>query len=174
MLRDRRPSTALPSLLGVGHKGIEIMYCTVRKNILCTGPIRAAKAEQKSLVPALQAPRTNQERTPFICPFWAPIHHSFNSQQGPERLERGGWHLLTCWNWGEWGLKVLVLHACRRDFCYALAALVGRVENIFFLPELLFQFLCPITQQARQAAVLGRLSLSTCLWQGPPLSSISG
>jgi hypothetical protein len=36
------------------------------KNIF-TGPTRAAKAEQKSLVPARQAQQTNQGRTPFTC-----------------------------------------------------------------------------------------------------------
>ncbi len=30
-----------------------------------------------------------------------------------------------------------------RDFCSALAALVGSVQNIFFLARTLFQFLCP-------------------------------
>ncbi len=29
------------------------------------------------------AQRTNQERTPFICPLWNPIHLRFNSKQGP-------------------------------------------------------------------------------------------
>jgi hypothetical protein len=50
-------------------------------------------------------------------------------------------------------------------FCFALAALVGPVQyfNSFVL----------IVQQAGQAAVLGRLSLSVCLWLGlvPELSS---
>jgi hypothetical protein len=27
--------------------------------------------------------RTNQGRTPIICPLWVPIHLSFNSRQGP-------------------------------------------------------------------------------------------
>jgi hypothetical protein len=46
------------------------------------GPTRA-KAEPKSFVPAWQAQRTNQGRTPLICTPWVPIHLSFNSQQGP-------------------------------------------------------------------------------------------
>jgi hypothetical protein len=37
-------------LLGDGDKGIEKVYG--REKIFCTGPTRAAKAEQKSLVPA--------------------------------------------------------------------------------------------------------------------------
>jgi hypothetical protein len=80
----KRQSTqhgCLPSLLGEGDKVIEIVYGE-RKKIFCTGPIRPAKAEQKSLAPARQAQRTNQERTPFICPLWVPIYLSFNSQQG--------------------------------------------------------------------------------------------
>ncbi len=50
-----------------------------KKNILYTGPIRAAKAGKKSLVPARRAQRTNQGRTPLICmvllesPFVSPI-----------------------------------------------------------------------------------------------------
>ncbi len=41
-------------LLGIGDKAVEI-HCTVRKKIFCAGPTRAAKAEQKSPVPARQA-----------------------------------------------------------------------------------------------------------------------
>jgi hypothetical protein len=48
-----------------GDKGIEIVYG--EEKISCTGSPRAAKAEQKSLVPARQAQRTNQGRTPFTC-----------------------------------------------------------------------------------------------------------
>jgi hypothetical protein len=42
-------------------------------------------------------------------------------------------------------LPWLVCWACRagtRDFCSALAALVGPVQNIFFSPHTLFQLLC--------------------------------
>jgi hypothetical protein len=46
ILRDRRPS-----LLGDGDKGTEIVYGE-EKNILYLADYRAAKAEQKSLVPA--------------------------------------------------------------------------------------------------------------------------
>ncbi len=47
ILLDRRPSTtACPACWGDGDKGIE--KCEVRKQIFCTGQIRAAKAEQKS------------------------------------------------------------------------------------------------------------------------------
>jgi hypothetical protein len=50
-----------------------------------------------------------------------------------------------------------------RDFCSTLAALVSPVQNTFFPHCTLLQFLCPIAQQAGQAVVLGRLSLSMCL-----------
>ena len=65
------------------------------------------------------------------------------------------------------GLPWLVLWACSagtKDFCSALAALVGTVQNIFFLTVDYFNYFFPIAQQAGQAAVLGRLSLSICLW----------
>ncbi len=43
----------LPSLLSDGDKLIEIVYGGGGgEEIFCTGPTRAAKAEQKSLVPA--------------------------------------------------------------------------------------------------------------------------
>jgi hypothetical protein len=41
--------------------------CTIGKKIFCTGLTRAAKAYQKSLVPARQPQRTNQGGIPFIC-----------------------------------------------------------------------------------------------------------
>ncbi len=61
----------------------------------------------------------------------------------------------------------LVRWACRagtRDFSSALAALIGPVQNIFFLTVHFFNAFEPIAQNAGQAAVLGRLSLSMCLW----------
>ncbi len=64
----------------------------------------------------------------------------------------------------------LVRWACRagtRDFCSALAALVSPVQNIFFLAVHYFNFFVLIAQQARQAAVLGCLPLSMCLWVVP-------
>ena len=57
-------------------------------------------------------------------------------------------------------LPWLVRWAClagKRDFCSALAALVSPVQNIFFPHRTL-------AQQAGQAVVLGRLSLSVCVW----------
>ncbi len=81
------------------------------------------------------------------------------------------------WNSGEWGrredkwkgsLSWLVRWARRagtRDFCSALASLVGPVPtNIFFLTVHYFNSFVPIAQPAGQAAVLGHLSLSECLW----------
>jgi hypothetical protein len=57
----------------------------------------------------------------------------------------------------------LVCYACRagtRDFCSALAALVGPVQNIFFLTVHYFTSFVPIAQHAGRAALLGRLSLN--------------
>jgi hypothetical protein len=59
-------------------------------------------------------------------------------------------------------LSWLVCWACgggTRDFCSALAALIGPVLNIFFLAVCYFDALFPIAQQAGEAAVLGSLSL---------------
>ncbi len=53
-----------------------------------------------------------------------------------------------------------------RDFCSALAAVVGPVQDIFVITvTITFD---PITQQAGKVAVLGRLSLSMCLWNELP------
>jgi hypothetical protein len=54
--------------------------------------------------------------------------------------------------------------AGKRDICCALAALVGPVQNIFFLTIHYFNTFVLIGQQAGQAAVLGGLNLSVCLW----------
>jgi hypothetical protein len=65
-------------------------------------------------------------------------------------------------------LPWLVPWACRagtRDFCPAFAVPVGTVQNTFFLTVHYFNSFVPIAQQAGQAAVLGRQSLSMCLWQ---------
>ncbi len=67
-LRDRRSSTAAClSLLGDENKVIEIVVYGEEK-MLRTGPTRVAKTEQKSLIPARQAQRTNQ-----FVPFESPI-----------------------------------------------------------------------------------------------------
>jgi hypothetical protein len=63
-------------------------------------------------------------------------------------------------------LPWLVHWSCRvgsKDFCSALAALVDPVQNIFFLTVHYFNDFDPIAQQSGQAAMLGRLSLSTVL-----------
>jgi len=52
-----------------------------------------------------------------------------------------------------------------RDFYPALVAVVDPVEDIYFLLTVhYFNSFVPIAQHARQATVLGRLSLSMCLW----------
>ncbi len=64
-------------------------------------------------------------------------------------------------------LSWLVRWACRagtRDFCHALAALVGKVQNIiFFLTIHYLNSFVPIPQQVGQATVLGHLSVSMYL-----------
>jgi hypothetical protein len=63
-------------------------------------------------------------------------------------------------------LPWLVFWACRagkQDFVL-LWTLVGPLQNISFLTVHYFNSIVDIAQQARQAAVLGRLSLSMCLW----------
>jgi hypothetical protein len=63
-------------------------------------------------------------------------------------------------------LSWFVRRACRagtRDFWSALAALVGKVQKPFFHIALYFNAFVLIAQQAGQAAVLGRLSLTMCL-----------
>jgi hypothetical protein len=86
--------------------------CEARKIIFCTGLTRSAKAGQKSIVPAR-----------------------------PERVKRGGpcWMLKLSWMGTQRvqmkrGLLWLVPWACNattRDFCSALAALVGPVQILF-------------------------------------------
>jgi hypothetical protein len=69
-------------------------------------------------------------------------------------------------------LPWLVRWACRSGtihFCSAFAALFGPGQYNFFLTIHYFHSFVPIAQQAWQAAVLGRLSLSMCLWEELPL-----
>ncbi len=68
--RDTDQETGDPARLpaqiaGRSDKGIEIEYDG--EKIFCTVPTRAVKAGQKSLVPARQAQRTDQGRTPINC-----------------------------------------------------------------------------------------------------------
>jgi hypothetical protein len=61
------------------------------------------------------------------------------------------------------GLVVLV----QDIFVLPLHALDGLVQNTIFLTVHFFNSFVPIAQQAGQVAVLGRLSLSECLWSKP-------
>jgi hypothetical protein len=54
--------------------------------------------------------------------------------------------------------------ACTGDFGPALAALVGAVQNIFFLTVHYFTSFVPIIQHAGQPVVPRRMSLKMCLW----------
>jgi hypothetical protein len=70
--RDRGPSTdACLACWAMGTK--ELKQCMVMKNIFCAGPTGAAKAEQKSLVPARQPQRVNQGRTLSFVFFDSPF-----------------------------------------------------------------------------------------------------
>ncbi len=65
-------------------------------------------------------------------------------------------------------LPWLVRWACRagtREFCSALAALVGPVQNVIFL-TVHYSISIPlsIAQEVGQAVVLGGMSLGICLW----------
>ncbi len=94
--------------------------------------------------------------------------------QGPESLERG----CPCWllklSWMETqrvqmkGLLPWLVRSARcagtRDFCPALAALVGLVQKKFSHRTLLyFTSFVSIAQQAGQAVLPGRLSLNMCI-----------
>jgi hypothetical protein len=56
----------MPSLRDDGAKEMKLEYGEEKNNFYWAN-YRAAKAEQKSLVPARQAQRINRERTSFIC-----------------------------------------------------------------------------------------------------------
>jgi hypothetical protein len=56
------------------------------------------------------------------------------------------------------------LCAITRDFYPALAALIAKVQNIFFLIVQYFNSFVPVAQQAGQAIVPGHLPLNMCLW----------
>jgi hypothetical protein len=62
------------------------------------------------------------------------------------------------------------LPAGTRDFCPALTALVGLAQSVVFLTVHYFSSFVPIAQQARQAVMLGRRSLSMC--QSVPTHSV--
>jgi hypothetical protein len=83
----------LPSFQGQGDKLSENSVRWVKK-IFWTGPNRAAKAGQKSLVLARKTQRTNHRRTPFKCTLWVPICLSFNRRQGPPLSSISGTNLL--------------------------------------------------------------------------------
>jgi hypothetical protein len=66
---------------------------------------------------------------------------------------KGGPSLVVRWDF----------HVGARDFCPALAALVGPVLKIFFPHCTLFQFICPRRPQAWQAVAQSRRSLNAYL-----------
>ncbi len=80
----------LPSLLGNGDRGIEIV-CDEEKNILYRADYRAAKAKQKSLVPARQAQRPKPWRGPLSFVLFESHSPQFFQQPA------GATHLQSLW-----------------------------------------------------------------------------
>ncbi len=72
----------------------------------------------------------------------------------PKNTNGRGPSLVACW----------ACSASTRKLCSALAALLGPVQNNFYLTVHYFNSFVPNAQQAGQAAVLGYLSLRMCLW----------
>ncbi len=70
ILIDRRPSTTVCPTC---------KYCTVRKNIFCTGPTQASKISCTGKT----SPMNQLRKDPFHFTLWVPIHLNFNSHQGP-------------------------------------------------------------------------------------------
>jgi hypothetical protein len=136
--------------LGEVDNGIELKMCTVRKKICCTGPtIRAAKAEQKSLVPARHALRNQPRKGPFHLSSCESLFTSvstlgFKSQQGPSLSSLSGPSFLSSFG-----------SSCQYQefFCPALTAIVRPIKKIISI------HLSPSPQKAGQAVVQGRLSL---------------
>jgi hypothetical protein len=60
-----------------------------------------------------------------------------------------------------------------KTFLFCLAG-ASRPSKIFFLSVHYFNSFVLIAQQAVQAAVLGRMSLSMCLWLGPWMTKLRG
>jgi hypothetical protein len=82
---------------------------------------------------------------------WSSIYHSI--------LSAPGWQQLTV----ETEVNGSFAFSCR----YKIFLLwLGPVQNIFCLTVYSFNSFVSIAQQAGQAAVLGRLSLSMCRWWG--------
>jgi hypothetical protein len=78
----------LPCWLGDGDKAIETVYGE-EKNILYRADYRAAKAEQKPLVPAGQAQRTNPKKprkNPFHLYSLSPHSPQFQQSAGATTL----------------------------------------------------------------------------------------
>ncbi len=92
-IRDRRPSTTA-CLCCVAMGTNKVKKCALRNIIFCT---RAARAGQKSIVPGLTSPITNQGRIPFHMYFLSPHLPQFQQSAGATHL----WSL-----WSAFPLKV--------------------------------------------------------------------
>jgi hypothetical protein len=78
--RQATQHACLPRLLGWAVVANKVKRFAVRKILFCIGLTGAAKAGQKSDVPARQVQRTNHRRTPFESPFTSVL--SFQRQHG--------------------------------------------------------------------------------------------
>jgi hypothetical protein len=89
------------------------------------------QSSQKSLVPARQAQRTNQERTPFVCTLWVPIHTSFNSQQGPPLS--GLFRFECMWQWVKGELNRCIRKSSIYSDCTTNDSLCGLSSRHYFI-----------------------------------------
>jgi hypothetical protein len=99
ILRDSRPSTtACPACWAMGTDKLKLNYHTVRKNYFILVRPERPKAEQKSLVPALQAQQINQGRTSFMCTLWVSIQQGppLSSLSGCDHIHRAVIQLPNC------------------------------------------------------------------------------
>jgi hypothetical protein len=78
--RQATQHDGLPSLLDEGDTGIVIVYD--EEKIFCTGLTRAAKAEQKFLVPALSSPTNQPRKKPFHLYSLSPLSPLFQQSEG--------------------------------------------------------------------------------------------
>ncbi len=85
---------------------------------------------------------------------------------GPCWLLKLRWMGIKEYKWKGFFLGCLVglVMPVQEIFCFAWAALVNLIKIFLFSPVHYFNSFVPIAQQAGQAVVPGRLSLSMCLW----------
>ncbi len=121
------------------------------KKYFVLGRQEQQRENKKSLLPARQAQRTNQERTPFICPLWVPIHLSFNSQH------RGHPFLVSL---------VSSLFLLFIAIFPSISAVIGLCSSLTIVIIVLFAWVCPGGWGVRCAE-----DTSSCRPPNPPQSS---